>query len=503
MKRILLLMLCIPFVNFSFGQLQSGTKFTEDIVVTDLLSGEQIDVQAELASGKTVILDMFATWCGPCWGMKEAGVLETLAERYGKDGSDEVVIIGIEADERTAESLLYEEANGGSQATSSFGDWTEGVKYHLANDHTHNNKLNIAFFPTVYVISPDQTIIEVSIRFVSQPDVYEKYIFGTENDAGLLGGFGSGTFCGTSYDFVGAYLVYNFGSEMIQEATVDVVLNDEIIDTYVVNDLAPYSEVILDTETYTTDIANSGIKLVLNQVNGVDDADDSISESFVASNLQRTLDTKLFTIVFTTDFYPTETSLKVTDAEGNIYLAESYSGNANGGGADANQIFNYELELKSDEDINCLDIEITDTWGDGLTGYDTTLGHPIPGVVVLNQYGVEIKEGLELDYSFGMENNIFVNFAGLTDIAEINELETTKVYPNPVSSLLNIELNFTEITKYNIMIADVYGQTVRNIGQYNNANLNEKVDISDLASGIYFVSINTGSGQNVLKFTKI
>ncbi|MBT8189246.1 MAG: Omp28-related outer membrane protein [Saprospiraceae bacterium] len=90
-----------------------------------------------------------------------------------------------------------------------------------------------------------------------------------------------------------------------------------------------------------------------------------------------------------------------------------------------------------------------------------------------------------------------------SSVEEIDELAAFEVYPNPTESIINLELGFTENVNYNVSITDVLGNKVKDLGSYSLRTLNENYNVSDLASGMYFITIQTEIGQNVLKFTKL
>ncbi|HIP37475.1 MAG TPA: T9SS type A sorting domain-containing protein [Crocinitomix sp.] len=90
-----------------------------------------------------------------------------------------------------------------------------------------------------------------------------------------------------------------------------------------------------------------------------------------------------------------------------------------------------------------------------------------------------------------------IEFRGVTDYAsiseKINETYNVKIYPNPTTNLINIEL--TDYENANIQIIDITGQIVQSIASAKQINT---IDISTLNRGVYFVKIITQQ-QNVTK----
>ncbi len=163
MKRFFTLTFVLTFsLGILNAQLPDGSA-APDWVLTDI-DGNTHHLYEYLDAGKTVFIDFFATWCGPCWNYHTSGAMEDLYDIYGPDGTDEVMVFAIEADASTPVSEIY---------NSSLGDWSAGTPYPIIDDGdgSINNAYNISYFPTIYGICPNRAITEVGQ--VSTAELYD------------------------------------------------------------------------------------------------------------------------------------------------------------------------------------------------------------------------------------------------------------------------------------------------------------------------------------------
>lgn len=136
--------------------------------------------------------------------------------------------------------------------------------------------------------------------------------------------------------------------------------------------------------------------------------------------------------------------------------------------------------------------------------YSHTMSYTIPegwNMEELNIIAVVLdQDNAGAAYNAKVERNIpFM----VTSVEEITELASMEVFPNPVSDLINLKLGFTESLNYNVSVVDMLGNKVLNLGTYSGSVLSESYNVSNLASGVYFITIQTEKGQNTLKFSKI
>jgi len=160
MKKIVTLLAGAALCTSSFAQLTPGST-APDWTFSDL-NGNSWNLYTLLNQGKTVFIDVSATWCGPCWNYHNSHALEDLYANHGPTGTVDqmAMVFFIEGDASTTVADL----NGTGGNTQ--GNWVTGTPYPIidpgTSTNTFNNDYNIGYFPTIYMVCPaDKKIYEV------------------------------------------------------------------------------------------------------------------------------------------------------------------------------------------------------------------------------------------------------------------------------------------------------------------------------------------------------
>lgn len=178
-----------------------------DFTYTDL-EGQEHHLQSYLDQGKTVVIDVFATWCGVC--QSSTGGMEELYNTYGQGGDGSLVLLTFERDPSTTnEAQFIEQYNVQSPVITEATD--------LIAD-----EWNVTYQPRYFVICPDGTFNDEFISPVyNDPqqivDVAEECATATGLEEGSLEEDFS--IINTTVDDV---LIYNSLSERLEYRIMDL-----------------------------------------------------------------------------------------------------------------------------------------------------------------------------------------------------------------------------------------------------------------------------------------
>lgn len=94
-----------------------------------------------------------------------------------------------------------------------------------------------------------------------------------------------------------------------------------------------------------------------------------------------------------------------------------------------------------------------------------------------------------------------LEYWAMTNINENSGLSDISIYPNPATNFINIDLTSENAQNINACVYDMSGKMLYST-TYNHAGGSQifKLPVSNLASGIYFLHLNTPTGKTIQKF---
>src|SRR5687768_8235433 len=139
------------------AQTPVGT-LVQNFNLTDI-NGNPHSLYEYLDAGKTVVIDISAIWCGPCWSYHNTDALENFYLAHGPAGANDAMVFFLEGDASTSSTCLY--APGPCSGGTSQGDWVTGSThpiFNLSSSEVSSLPLDIAYYPVMYVICPNRTV---------------------------------------------------------------------------------------------------------------------------------------------------------------------------------------------------------------------------------------------------------------------------------------------------------------------------------------------------------
>ncbi len=492
MKKTLLLLLAVFSAHLVTAQMADGTVLSNTITGEDVVTGETVDLFEWLEDDKTVIVDVFTTWCGPCWSFHQSGMLENLYDQYGPEGTDVLRIVGAEADATTTMADLM------GTGSNTAGDWLDGVHYNIVDNASWASYFSVGYYPSIFVIRPNKGVFHMygdEYRAnINDPAWWDRAIGQGQADDMLASlKVPTGSKCDPQEQV--QVDMFNFGTSNITTAEFDVEINGTSGDPMVfTGDLEPFRKQVYLSSPITIPEGETAMTVTSSTINGSEiAADDVVSDNGVMyySPIEETS----FFIKVHTDADPEQTSGKVYDHNGQTI--KSFGPFE---ATDEYQTFEFHVTLPFPQDeIDCVKILIFDGNGDGMANWDGT-SNVMPGIELADTQGNTIKPVIEPFEAWSInriDNAVNAIASSNEDLSIVTGLS---VSPNPASDQLLVDLDLASAEAIQLIMYNNMGQQVmiRNI-QANQGFQQQRIDVTNFDNGMYTLQTVSESGIRSVK----
>ncbi|MGB0932759.1 MAG: T9SS type A sorting domain-containing protein [Lishizhenia sp.] len=476
----------VAVTSTATAQIPDNGVWPSGVTVTDI-NGNVHDFDAILNSGKTIVLDAFADWCPPCWTYHQTHTLEDLWLARGPMGTDDVFVIGIEADPSEPESTI-------SDPNSGQGDWTIGTTYAQANDDNIAGIINLGYYPTLITICPDRSVTETGQATLAAYNGYVDACPGlptNTNDPRIIGQESDEAFCSGDVANMRA-VVQNFGSAALTSATIEVFDGATSVLSYNWSgNLAQFEFATVDLGTVSPTAATT-YTIKITSTND-DVSNDEVNASVAPAPVVTVNSTsKELTLVANIDAYASEVGFILSEGIINGGLVQTHNDAANGvttplGFIQVGSLADGTTNITETYTVNnegCHTATFVDGYGDGVN-YQT------PGAnVALIGNGA----GLSVDPAYGDGVHVLmdISFTAALGIDE-EAVSNLSAYPNPTNGITNI--TFEANGAASVEVINLAGQVVftTDLGEVSGTQ-NVAIDASNFENGMYLVNVNTENG---------
>ena len=306
MKKILAFFAAVALAAASYAQLPDGSIVPDFTVYEinktngNMVTTQSINLYNLLNDGKTVFIDVSATWCSPCWSFHQTGTLDGIWSNYGPNSSNyDSYVIWMEGSQGNYASLSGTGTDAGGN--SSQGNWLNGVEYPIvplnmspnsSNQYSVLGGLGVAYYPTIYMVCPNRMAFEMERNGSNQAQQWHGLISTTcpattnTNDA-MLGTerISQATYY-CDYSFQPQIKMQNVGSAPLTSATLRLTHGSNVQTTNWTGNLAQFATTTVTLPTVSgTENGSQTFTVEIVSVNGQADEGNSYnthSETYMA-----------------------------------------------------------------------------------------------------------------------------------------------------------------------------------------------------------------------------
>lgn len=550
MKKILTLIAGIALTaTAAFAQLTNGST-APNWTLTDI-NGNSWTLYTLTAQGKTVFIDVSATWCGPCWNYHNTHALDDLNANHGPSGIVDQMcyVFFIEGDGTTNNNDLH------GTGSNTQGDWVTGSNYIIidppaATINPWNTNYAIGYFPTIYMICPDNKIYEVG-------QAPEATLVASMNVCSfpldVLPNGGASLACSSTFT-PSFNLKNNSISNPLTSCTVTYDIDGGSPQTYSwTGNLAAGSSTLVTLASQTLSAGPHTLNVTTTNPNASTDNNNNNNTAAIPFYVNTATPAAApVTEGFTAATYP-PTDWALINADGGTTWARNA---ATGNPAPSLKLdaYNYATVGAQDElivkPINMsaassatLTFDVAyrpydasyweklevfassdcgQTWTSVYSKANTVLatGTAITSAwtptsaanwrnesVSLNSYTGQGSVFLKFVSTNGYGNNLWLDNINITTVTGVEEnanvVSSVVLFPNPVNELMNVNFNLSQSENVTVNVYNAIGELVSatTAGDMSAGQQSVQVNTATLSNGIYMVEILAGQNRMVSRMT--